>query len=248
MRIGLVIEQFDPRRGGVEQWTAQAVEQLAARGHEIHVVARRFSNATLAMPIIPHPLREARGRIAFAEAAGLTLRSLGLDVVHDTGCGWHCDVFQPHGGSRAAAAERNLLLCPPWMRWLKRSVSRLLPRYRQFDALSARQYADDGRVVLALSRRVAADLARFHQVPRDRIRLIYNGVDTERFSPVHRACHRHRIRRELGISEQSTLLLIVAHNFRLKGVPTLLEAMAQWPHAQPADLVVVGGKRPGRFV
>ncbi len=247
MRIGLVIEQFDPRRGGVEQWTSQAVEQLLRRGHEVHVVARRASAAALAMPIVVHPLGDVRGRIAFAEAAARVLRSLELDVVHDTGCGWYCDVFQPHGGSRAAAATRNLLLSPPWMRWLKRWVSRLLPRYRQFDTLSARQYADDGRVVLALSRRVAADLARFHDVPPARIRLIYNGVDTERFSPEHRRQYRESIRRQLGISEQSILLLIVAHNFRLKGVPMLLEAMDRWPHAAAADLVVVGGKHPDRF-
>ncbi|HLA84493.1 MAG TPA: glycosyltransferase family 4 protein [Thermoguttaceae bacterium] len=248
MRIGLVIEEFDPRRGGVEQWTSQAVEELAARGHEVHVVARRFAAAAGDMPIIAHPLGDVRGRIAFAEAAERALRPLALDVVHDTGCGSYCDVFQPHGGSRVAAAARNLLLLPPWMRRIKRPVDRLLPRYRQFDALSARQYADDGRIVLALSRRVADDLVRHHDVPRERMRLVYNGVDTERFSPERRERHRDAIRRQLGVAPESTLLLIVAHNFRLKGVSMLLEAMSRWPHARPVDLVVVGGKRPDRFV
>ena len=248
MRIGLVIEEFDPRRGGVEQWTSQAVEHLAARGHEVHVVARRFSATTLAMPIVVHPLGEVPGRIAFAEAAERVVDSLALDVVHDTGCGWQCDVFQPHGGSRVAAAARNLLLLPSWMRWIKRSVSRLLPRYRQFDALSTRQYATDGRRVLALSRRVAADLAQLHNVPREQIHLIYNGVDTERFSPAHRQKYRDRIRGRFGISDQSTLMLVVAHNFRLKGVPMLLEAMARWPHRRSADLIVVGGKHLRRYI
>ncbi|MBN2216587.1 MAG: glycosyltransferase family 4 protein [Pirellulales bacterium] len=248
MKIGLVIEEFDPRRGGVEQWTSQAVEHLAARGHEVHVVARRFSSATLAMPIIAHPLGDARGRIGFAKAAEAMLRGLSLDVVHDTGCGWWCDVFQPHGGSRAAATARNLLLLPPWLRWIKRSVSRLLPRYRQFNALSARQYAADGRLVLALSRQVAADFVRLHGVPREQIRLIYNGVDTDRFSPARRATYRNRIRQRLGIPEDSTLLLIVTHNFRLKGVPMLLSAMARWPYDRRADLVVVGGKHPDCFL
>jgi len=94
---------------------------------------------------------------------------------------------------------------------------------------------------------VAADLERIHGVRPARIRLIYNGVDTERFSPDHRRQYREPIRRRLGIPEQSVLLLIVAHNFRLKGVPMLLEAMARWPHPVPADLVVVGGAHPDRF-
>ena len=43
MRIGLVVEQFDPLRGGLEQWTYRLVEKLAERGHEIHVVSREFA-------------------------------------------------------------------------------------------------------------------------------------------------------------------------------------------------------------
>jgi UDP-glucose:(heptosyl)LPS alpha-1,3-glucosyltransferase len=247
VRIGLVIENFEPQRGGVEQWTAQAVAELAARGHEVHVIARRFSPQAAKLPIVVHALGDVSGRIAFAEAAARMVRGLRLDVVHDTGCGWCCDVFQPHGGSRVAAAAQNVLLLPPWMRWIKRSVNRLLPRYRQFDAISTRQYADDGRVVLALSRRVAEDFVRLHGVRPEQIRLLYNGVNTQRFSPEHQKRYRRSVRDALGIADRSTLLLIVAHNFRLKGVPMLLEAMARWPHATAADLVVVGGKRLGRF-
>ena len=187
MRIGLVIEHFDPRRGGVEQWTAQFATRLMERGHEVHVVARSFASEAIRTRIVPHPVVDAPSRIDFAQAAQDILESLDLDVIHDTGYGWHCDVFQPHGGSRCAVAEQNLLLLPKWMRSLKRAISGLLPRYRQFDALTARQFADDGRTVLALSRRVAADFTRFHSIPVERTRLVYNGVDTDRFHPDRRS-------------------------------------------------------------
>jgi len=85
-------------------------------------------------------------------------------------------------------------------------------------------------------------------VPPEQIRLIYNGVDTQRFSPAHRAVYREEIRRRLGVSEDELLFLLVAHNFRLKGLPTLLRAMSQWNRrCGPGRLVVVGGKRPGRY-
>jgi len=246
MRIGLVIDQFDPRRGGVEQWTWQFAAELLARDHEVHVVSRRFGSRMLKMPIIAHQLVDVRSRIGFAEAAERTLRSLRPDVIHDTGAGWYCNVFQPHGGSRLAAARQNLLLLPRWTRCLKRAANRLLPRYREFDALAARQYVDDGRIVLALSRRVAADFQRLHAVPPEQIRLIYNGVDTQRFSTTHRALYREEVRRRLGVPSGGLLLLLVAHNFRLKGLPTLLRAMSRWSWG-PGRLVVVGGKRPGRY-
>ncbi|MBN2023339.1 MAG: glycosyltransferase family 4 protein [Pirellulales bacterium] len=247
MRVGLVVEHFDACRGGVEQWTDQFARALVRRGHEVHVVARRFGPRAEGLPIVRHVVKDAPTRVDFAAAAQRTLAPLGLDVVHDMGCGWACDVFQPHGGSRIAAAERKLRLAPAWLRPIKRAVDRLLPRQRQFAALARRQYVDDGRLVVALSRRVADDLMNHYGVPPERLRLVSNGVDTARFSPEHRARWREAIRRRLGVSAETTLLLIVAHNFRLKGVPTLLEAMARWSDPRPAHLVVVGGKRVARY-
>ena len=44
MKIGLVLDHFDPRRGGVEQWTDQFARQLLRLGHEVHVVATTFQS------------------------------------------------------------------------------------------------------------------------------------------------------------------------------------------------------------
>jgi UDP-glucose:(heptosyl)LPS alpha-1,3-glucosyltransferase len=169
-------------------------------------------------------------------------------VIHDTGAGWHCHVFQPHGGSHRALIEHNLMVLPRWMRPLKRAVSRWLPRYRRFEALMARQYVNDGRILLALSRQTLADFEQIHGVPRKQIRLGYNGVDPVRFSPEHRARYRQAVRCWLGVEESTLVLLIVAHNFQLKGVPTLLKAMGRLTaQRRPVHLMVVGGKRLGRY-
>ncbi|MCX7426490.1 MAG: glycosyltransferase family 4 protein [Planctomycetia bacterium] len=247
MRIGLVIEQFHPERGGAEQWTWQFAGRLLELGHDVHVVANHFSPATDAMPIVRHALGKAGTRMDFAAAAEARLRAISLDVIHDMGSGWYCDVFHPHGGSRRAAIRQSLLLVPRWMRPIKRAVDAVLPRRRQFEAMSARQYVDDGRIVLALSRRVAADLAKLDGVRPEQIRLVYNGVDTERFSPEHRQTHREAIRGSLGVLPDATLLLIVAHNFRLKGVPMLLRAVAACDDPRPIHLAVVGGRHLSRY-
>jgi UDP-glucose:(heptosyl)LPS alpha-1,3-glucosyltransferase len=248
MRIGLVVEEFDPARGGLEQWAVQFAARLAARGHEIHVAARRFAESVRGGPFIAQPIHDDGSRLGFAEAAAQRMLALNLDIVHDTGSGWHCDVFQPHFGSRPACAEAKLAFSPRWLRPLKRAFSALGPRDREFAALEARQYVDDGRLILALSKRVACDFQRLHRVRADRIRLVYNGVDVQRFSPVHRQQHRPRIRASLGIDDQTVLLLIVAHNFRLKGVDALLRAMRRLcRHELPVHLAVAGGKHLRRY-
>ena len=40
MRIGLVLDCFDPLRGGLEQWTYQFTKGLVERGHRVHLVAK----------------------------------------------------------------------------------------------------------------------------------------------------------------------------------------------------------------
>ncbi len=243
MRVGLALDKFDPRRGGAEQWTMQFAGELLRQGHEVHVVARQFGEQIAAMRLTAHALPGIRSRVGFAKAAEAKLRSLSLDVIHDLGWGWHCDVFQPRGGSWLANAEQKLLSLPSWARPLKRLLNRMLPRHREFRELFARQYADRGQVMVALSRMVAADFGRFHGVSPERVRIIYNGVDTTRFSPIRCAEYRRATRRRLGIDDDTVMLLIVAHNYVLKGVPTLLRAVDRLSaRREPVHLVVVGGR------
>ena len=97
--------------------------------------------------------------------------------------------------------------------------------------------------MLALSRASAADFVRFHGVDPGRIRIVYNGVDDERFSPPRCRPHRNVMRRRLGLAPNTVAALIVAHNFRLKGVATLLQAMRRLRGAgRDLRLLIVGGK------
>lgn len=246
MKIGLALERLDPARGGVEQWTWQYAQRLAALGHEVHVVAAGACPQAAEQPFAVHLVPWGRNRLEFAGNLARRFDRLPLDVVHDTGCGWQCDVLQPHSGSRQAGAAQNIALAPAWLRPFKRAAARFLPRQREFARLEARQYADPRRTFVAISQMVARDLARWHGVPAERIRLVYNGVDPQRFEPEHDRTRRTALRTEFGLSADDVALLIVAHNFRLKGVPALLRALARLvAQGGPFKLLVAGGKRLG---
>ena len=124
MRIALVIDHLDPRRGGAEQWTFQHAERLLARGHEVHVVAQGVNGPAAQLEIVPHligPIRPVLRRAAAAEEA---LKRLKVDMVHDIGLGWHSHVLQSEDGSRLAQWEQKLLLLPLRQRPLKRAMLR----------------------------------------------------------------------------------------------------------------------------
>ena len=174
-----------------------------------------------------------------------TIHILDVDIIHDMGIGWYCDIFQSHDGSRLAQREQKQLTVPSYLRLLKRASYHVLARYRVFDALSARQFGNPDRLFLALSWMVAHDYQHLHNVAADRIRLVYNGVDTRRFSPEHRTRHRQAIRRQIGVREDEILALFVGHDFRRKGLATAIRAVARLATAgKPIRLAVVGGKRP----
>ena len=251
MRIALVIPEFDPSRGGAERWTYDFAGQLVARGHEVHVVAERF--ADVPEGVAAHRVESRAGgwsrRLSFAAEAEAALRRLDCEIVHDMGHGWYGNVFLPHGGTRQGSFRQNLLWQGRVAGWLKRAGAGVLPRYRTFRKLEERQYRCDGsRLFVALSEMVKRDMVRYHGVPDDLVRVVYNGVDTERFSPVHRARDRDAVRRRLGVGSE-TLFLLVAHNFRLKGLFPLIEAMgllAREGHG--VRLAVVGRSNPRSFI
>lgn len=254
MKIALVIPRFDPHVGGAERWTWDFAARLLQHRHEVHVVAASFSGTTAdCMPdVVCHKVAAARGvfrpRFGFAAAAEELLRNLNLDVVHDMGHGWYGNVFMPHGGTRAGSFRQNVQCSPPWLRRCKELTWNFLPRYRMFRELEARQYVRNGsRLFIALSEMVRRDMGRFHALAPGLVRVVYNGIDTARFSPAHRAEHRARVRRSLGIQNE-VLFLLVAHNFKLKGVGPAIEAAAELAGARrDLRLVVIGRDRPGRY-
>jgi UDP-glucose:(heptosyl)LPS alpha-1,3-glucosyltransferase len=248
VKLGLVTERIGTSLGGAERWTYDFARWLVARRHDVHVVCRADQQCQLPDGAARHEVECGRSPIAFAAAASARLDELQCDVTHDMGSGWNCDVFQPHCGSRTAAVLRNLHRMSPAMRTVTGAVQPLLPRYRRFASLCARQYAGPQRLFVAVSRMVARDFERFHGVDPRWIRLNYNGVDAERFSPVVRHRLRPQVRERLGFAAHDVVLLLVGHNLRLKGLPALIHSAAELRRCgAPVRLLVVGSGRTARF-
>lgn len=244
MKIGLVLERFDPARGGLEHWSWQFARCLLARGHEVHVVAFDFAPETSA-DLRQDALGEMpRSRIARGELIAQRLPALGLDLVHDMGIGWRADLIHPHGGSTIALWEHNLLRIPKWRQirfWREK-------RYRELAEVERRQLAQSDARIVAVSRMVQGHFEQYHGLAPERIRVIHNGVDTDRFTPDSRATLREPTRRQLGLGEE-TMFLMLAHNLLLKNADATLRALALvLRRGAPVRLVIAGGKRPEPFV
>lgn len=251
MRVAIAIDDLDRRRGGMSEWCWQFVNAVSRRGYELHVVAQGFGEAPLPNGVIRHIVPRTSSRLELASQCESTLRAISPDVTHDTGMGWHFDVFQPHGGSYAAWLARRLDMYPAWFRLIKRPIDSILPRQRDFWRHWLRQCAaveNSDASIVAVSNLVAEDLLATKRIRPDRIAIVHNGVDCQRFSPLHRAEFRAPVRRRLGIDDETLILLIATHNFRLKGVPELLRATARlMKNGRRVHVVVAGGRRLERW-
>lgn len=246
MRVAITIDDLDRRRGGMSEWCWQFICAAARRGFELHVVAQGFGQDPLPNSVVRHLVPRTRSRLELAAKSESLVRATSPDVTHDMGIGWYFDVFQPHGGSHAAWMARRLDMYPSWFRMIKRPIDALLPRQRDFSCHWSRQRSaleNSNAAIVALSNLVAEDLLASHRIRPDRVNVIHNGVDCQRFSPVHRGEFRAPIRRRLGVGDETTVLLIAAHNFRLKGVPELLRVAARLAkNGRQLHVIVAGGR------
>ena len=245
MRIGLVLERFDPARGGLEHWTWQFAHCLAGRGHEVHVVAFAFHAGTPNEPVIPHQLDMPESRLDRAAVLAAALPAIALDIVHDMGVGWAADVIQPHAGSTRALWEHNLMRIPKWRQirfWREK-------RYRELEEIERRQHANSKATIVCVSRMLAHNFESLHHLPSSRIRVIHNGVDVKRFNPRQRDTYRAATRRDLGVRDDEVLFLMLAHNLLLKNAEATVRAAAKLAATGARLRVVIGGgKKPERFI
>jgi UDP-glucose:(heptosyl)LPS alpha-1,3-glucosyltransferase len=222
--------------GGTEADLCRMAAGLAARGHEVHA----FVAAADAAPpgVVVRRVSVVRGGrvarlVSFALAAPRAAARERFDVVVGFGRTLRQDVVRVGGGthrSYLARMEADGLRARgrgPYHRailWLER---------RMFSPARCRR-------VLAVSRRAGDEVARDYGVAAAAIRVLYNGVDLERFGPARRAEDGPRVRAELGLGD-AAVVLGVGTGFARKGFDLLLALWRERPPGGDAMLVLVGG-------
>jgi len=118
-----------------------------------------------------------------------------------------------------------------------------------YDWLTRLSYSIECRLsrfadLIICNSRAGLEYAAAHGFPREKMTVIPNGVDTERFKPI--AVARERIRAEWGIREKEILIGLVARIDPMKDHPTFLRAAAMLAQERPdVRFVCVGdGSEP----
>lgn len=235
-RVALVRGRYDAA-GGAERFVQAAIAALRAQGASITVVAREWpghdGSAILLRPFHIGSLWRDR---AFARAACAELARRRFDLVQSHERIPCCDVYRAGDGVHAQWLEERARIQGP----LARLATRLSPQHRQLLAAERALFASPRlRAVICNSEMVRGEIrARFALAP-EKLVLIRNAVDGERFHPGLREEMRDAVRQQLGIPREARVVAHVGSGFERKGVRFLLEALAR---AQSAPWAVIAGR------
>ena len=236
MRLAIIRQRYTPY-GGAERFIESALEALLERNVAITLYTREWpeTNLQLMEPQIVDPFYVGRlwRDMGFAHAVARRVRKSDADVVQSHERLPSCDVFRAGDGVHAvwlqerakaqSAMARFLTAAQPYHRYVLRMERRLFAS----PTLAA---------VICNSQMVRDEIKLKFGVSDDKLRVIYNAVDCDLFSPALRA-HRAGVRTRHAIADDAVVFLLVGSGYERKGVSTAIDAIRELPRAH---LVVVG--------
>lgn len=233
-RIAVVIPKYG-LVGGAERFASELTERLAENpAYDIHVFANKWQNGSdlitfHKIPIIRFP--KFLTTISFAFFANQKIGSMGFDLIHTHERIFHAHLFTmhsiPHEIWVKDVREKSMSLFDYGTRWVERRLVKDMQRGK----------------FLAVSALTREKFLQAYPVNPERLRVIPPGVDGARFNTLDGKKYRREIRTRFGMDDRDIVVLFVGMNFEIKGLDTLMAAVALAKSKCPAArlrLAVVG--------
>jgi len=245
MRVAIVRQRYNPY-GGAERFIERALPALERAGAEVTLIARRAEGwgARRFLAVDPFHIGSAWRDASFARAARVAWEAGGFDLVqsHERIAG--CDIYRAGDGVHAEWLEIRRAAGGLF----ERLGIALNPHHRYACAVERRMFAHPRlRAVVCNSRMVRGEIERRFGVSPDKLHVVYNGVDLERFHPRERAALRAAARAELGLADGAFLFLFVGSGFWRKGLDAAIRALADCRNASLHLAVAGRDRRASRF-
>jgi len=238
LKIALIRRKYSAT-GGAELYLQRLLRALVEGGHVVHLYTESWQVKPEGVTVHPIAVRGSRADLPlkFAEAVGLELEGQTFDCVFSLERTVRQDVYRAGDGLHRIWLQQRREFSPWWKKpFLSRGAF-----HRNMLALESRTFdpANTGRVIVN-SEMVKREIIANFKFPEDRIHLVRNGVDTDRF--------QHRLRTEtrarFGVKEGEFLLLFVGSGWERKGLGYLIAALRKLSRAKVKLLVVGKGKKP----
>ncbi|HUO34611.1 MAG TPA: glycosyltransferase [Candidatus Acidoferrum sp.] len=242
-----VVSPFLDKRHGTERAVVEWLSHLPER-FEIHIYSQRVeqmdrSRYTLhKIPKLPGP--HLLNFLWWIVANPIwrwfdaVFRGARYDIVYSPGANClNADALSVHivfAEYRKKVAPQVSFSSNPLRLWPVILHRRLF--YALAAALERRTYDDRGAELILYARKTGDEITRHYGRPGP-FPILYLGLDHSTFNPQRRGQIRSEARRTLAISQDQFVLLLVGNDWRNKGLPVLVRALAKLPEL-PVHLLV----------
>jgi UDP-glucose:(heptosyl)LPS alpha-1,3-glucosyltransferase len=240
--------------GGVEGYIASLLTYLLERGHAVDFFSGKLSHQVshpnfrvIRVPYLrsPRPLRVWSFAAWSHRAIAREERRRPYDVVQGFSRTWYHTLYRDGSGCRADYCE--LYLDRLARSGLRRLYYRLNPVDWVVRRMERKRYVErPQKLVIAISSFVRDQILRRYPVPPETVRVVYSGVDCERFHPRLREEGRARIAALFpgGPVDGVRSLAFIGNDYHRKGLDLVLEALAGVARERrdgPAPRLIVAG-------
>ena len=230
MKIAIVRKKYNPF-GGAERYLNLLSTYLVREGHQVHIFANKWP-ASQDSGMIFHRIPMIGGLSllkvwSFAIAAWVALRRFDADVIFSNERLFSQDILRTSDGVHRTWLSIRMKYSSP-LRRLSFILNPLHLSLRLFDWYIFNHRAFKKIIAPSefIKRNILKEYKRVH--PED-IRVIYNGVDLDRFRPENKFKYRDMTRKGLGITGTDRLLLFIGTGFERKGLRYAIESLQYLP-------------------
>ena len=235
LRLAIVRQKYRPD-GGAERFISRALEALDSDQLDLNIITRSWQgtpNPGWHLHICdPAKLGRVSRERGFARAARACWEREKFDIVqsHERIAG--CDIFRAGDGIHRVWLEQRARIVSP----LQRLSATLSPYHRYVLQAEAEMFHSPAlKAVICNSLMVKQNIIRCFRLDADKIHVIYNAIDANRFQPASEAS-RHATRQQLNLPQSATVMIYVGSGFERKGLKAAIEAIAR----SDRYLIVVG--------
>ncbi len=218
MKLAIIRKECSFRMGGAERYAANLARALCDLGHSVHILAERCDGdihpALVHVPVKVDRRTSWTKNLSFHRNSRQALMGLHADAVLALSRSFPADAF------RVSDPLHDYWMGIRYPGKTHRFLQRLNPRHRAILALEKGIFDPaNTRFVITNSQLSKTLIPLSHPYPADRIRVIYNGVDLERFKPPAEA--------PAPAPDGTARLLFVGRDFRRKGLGPLIRSLVE---------------------
>jgi len=240
MKIALVCHKYSLRMGGLERDTVLLSRELLKAGHEVHIFASRWEDASAGISFhhVPMVRISSPGKnLSFAWSAKQKLAGTDFDIVHSMDRILQQDIFRVSDGIMPVQMMHQ------YPHPLIRSMFAATPRRLALQWLEEKIFLHNGtRMVLAISQMIKKEIVRHYGMNPEKIAVIYNGIDTSVFHPGVKKKYRKSMRDMYSIRDDEIVLLFISNDHKRKNLAAVLDAMRMLEDKRYRLMVVGSGR------